>query len=77
MFHIVDLNWDDEDARLWASLERRAKRDRMSGPCEDSHEVTCPYIGMLPEESGKEHGSPLNFSNDIDRQIQEAYRLGL
>jgi hypothetical protein len=35
--------------------------DRRSGPCEDDYEVKCPYIGILPDESDEEDGSPLDF----------------
>jgi hypothetical protein len=78
MFHIVDLNWDQEDSLLWSKLERQAQREGMCGPCEDDHPITAPYIEMMPEESGKEDGSPLRFSNaEIDRLIREAYRQGL
>ena len=42
-------------------LEREA--GLRTGPCEDDAEVVAPYVGMLPEESNHEHGSPLNFSS--------------
>jgi hypothetical protein len=29
--------------------------------CEDDKSVICPYIGMMPDESDTEHGSPLKF----------------
>jgi len=38
-----------------------AENDRRSGPCEDDYEVKCPYIGILPDESDEEDGSPLDF----------------
>jgi hypothetical protein len=33
------------------------------GPCEDDYEVKCPYIGILPDESEHEDGSPLDFGH--------------
>jgi hypothetical protein len=33
----------------------------LDGVCEDDVEATCPYVGMLPEESKGEEPSPLNF----------------
>jgi hypothetical protein len=29
--------------------------------CEDDKSVIAPYIGMMPDESETEHGSPLKF----------------
>ena len=29
--------------------------------CEDDVESRCPYVGMMPDESENENGSPLNF----------------
>lgn len=39
------------------------------GPCDDDVEVTCPYVGMLPDESDCEDGSPLNFDHSITNRI--------
>jgi hypothetical protein len=33
----------------------------LDGRCEDDKSVICPYIDLLPEESGSEKGSPLKF----------------
>jgi hypothetical protein len=43
------------------TIELMIQRDDRSGPCEDDYEAKCPYVDMLPEESGKEDGSPLKF----------------
>jgi hypothetical protein len=45
-----------------ASIRHLLDSDR-SGPCEDDVEVTAPFVGMLPEESDHEDGSPLDFRN--------------
>ena len=45
-----------DNARLKAQNEARR-----FGPCEDDYEVTAPYIGILPDESDHEDGSPLDF----------------
>lgn len=42
-------------------IETIIQSDRMSGPCEDDYEITCPYVDLLPDESEHENGSPLNF----------------
>lgn len=79
MMHIVDFCWsDDVDAALFARLERQDHQDHRSGPCDDDYEIKCPYVGMLPEESGLPDGSPLRFRDaEIDWQIQQALKLGL
>lgn len=61
-----DQVWDDETAALYAQREKAHEKDQLQGPCEDSHEVTAPFIGMLPEESDKTEGSPLNFIDTPD-----------
>jgi len=35
-----------------------------SGPCDDDYEYTAPYVGMCPNESYKENGSPIRFYCD-------------
>jgi hypothetical protein len=87
MFQIVDMSWDQGDDQLWAQLERQDHLNRRSAPCEDDCEVRCPFIDVLPEESGKEDGSPLNFGREhgimpldprfIDDQIIQALKLGI
>jgi len=84
MFHIYSFVEDEGDLALY-EMSLRDSHGR-NGPCEDDAEEKCPFVGMLPEESGKENGSPLNFEyrgtihiptiDDIDRQIQEAFELG-
>ena len=90
MFHIDQQSrdgFDDGDAALFAKLERDMHRDARSEACDDDVEVKCPYIGVCPDESNHEHGSPLDFKQDpmsaklfddsaIAREIQEAMRLG-
>ena len=39
------------------------------GPCEDDAETVAPYIGILPDESDSEEGSPLDFSSEGYRRI--------
>jgi hypothetical protein len=46
------------DLRLIESIARSNSR---SGACEDSAELCAPYIGILPDESETEEGSPLDF----------------
>jgi hypothetical protein len=53
-----------------SNLDRLVEQDRRSGPCEDDCEVTAPYIGMLPDESDHEDGSPLNFKGFEGRKVQ-------
>jgi hypothetical protein len=72
MMHIENICWDDEDARIWSNLEKAAKRDDMSGPCDDDYESTSPFVDMLPEESGKENGSPLNFGEHAFAESYDA-----
>lgn len=85
--HIVDMNWDSEDARVWASLEKEAEKEKRYGPCEDSAEEVAFYLFVCPEESYKENGSPLRFAEPmsaklsdeiraIDSAILDAFRVG-
>ena len=41
------------------SFQRLNRNNRRSEACEDDAEMTAPYIGLCPEESGNEKG--LNF----------------
>jgi hypothetical protein len=42
-------------------LDRMREEIRREGPCDDDCESTAPFIGMLPDESDHEDGSPLDF----------------
>lgn len=53
-----DENFDD---RSYSKRERDFQRELREGPCEDDWEVKTPFVAILPEESDKESGSPLNF----------------
>jgi hypothetical protein len=53
--------FDKDDLSFGFSVMAFVEQDHRSGPCEDDCEVTCPYIGMLPDESDDEDGSPLDF----------------
>jgi hypothetical protein len=89
MYHLVGQNpdgWDDDDLRFWHDQERRLMADKRSGPDDTDRESTAPYIGVTPDESETEHGSPLNFKRDwrdalsmsdamIDDQIRQAYAM--
>jgi hypothetical protein len=67
------MNWfldvfslDCQDDNTVAALAACQRLERESGQarteaCEDDVEVTCPYVGIMPEESYKENGSPLKF----------------
>ncbi len=44
-----------------ARLERVSERNLQSGPCDDDYETTCPYVGILPDETEDEEPSPLSF----------------
>lgn len=60
----VALNVDaseDSDLDDVREVERLMDLNRRSGPCDDDYEAACPYVGMLPDESEHENGSPLNF----------------
>jgi hypothetical protein len=48
--------------------------DRRSGPCEDDAEVVAPFIGMCPDESEHEDGSPLDFGRSESAYIGRVYR---
>lgn len=76
--NLIDLL--DDNAESDRAYHREYARVQLSGPCEDSHEVTCPLIGMMPDESNTEEGSPLNFGmatiREMDRQYNAALVLG-
>ena len=48
-------------------------RDQRSGPCDDDVERTAPYIGICPEESETEDGSPLDFGNEAQRSASSYF----
>jgi hypothetical protein len=53
---------------------RIVESDRRSGPCEDDAEVVAPFIGMCPDESEHEDGSPLDFGRSESAYIGRVYR---
>lgn len=80
MMHIVDYNGDDDAYYVMRLQDQADYEETRFGACDDDCEVTAPYIGILPEESGKENGSPLNFGKqflEIDQEIQEAFKRGV
>ncbi len=60
----LNLAYEDtyEDPR---EFDRFAENERRHGPCEDSQEFLAEacQLGLMPEESDHEHGSPLNFQS--------------
>lgn len=81
MANFLDLFGDD-----YRELDRLQEQERRHGPCEDDCEVTAPFIGMLPEESDHESGSPLNFrehgvtledTHFIDSVLWDAFKRGV
>lgn len=56
----LDCMSDNTVANL-AAIQRLEREAGIPAICEDDVEVVCPYVDMLPEESGKEQGSPLDF----------------
>ena len=77
----LDVFAEDENPSLaqHATQERLQQTELREGPCDDDCEMKSPFIGILPEESGKENGSPLHFQSnaEIDHQIQQAFKLGI
>ncbi len=57
----LDLNLESEDEDSHESFEKIHRSNSRGEACDDDREYTAPYIGLLPEESEHEHGSPLNF----------------
>jgi len=60
------MNWLDlfGDEHMFVSLDSTgyiSDVDLRAMACEDDVEATCPFVGMMPEESNHEDGSPLNF----------------
>ena len=56
----LDFIATDEESEFFARLRNVQDADR-SGPCEDSDEAVTELMAYLPEESGHEGGSPLDF----------------
>ena len=81
------MNWldlFDDNAEADRKFHRELARSEGGHPCEDDAEALHALsLATTPEESGKEHGSPLHFTDypvsafNMDRQIQEAYKLGV
>ena len=59
-----DSEWDETTASIYAKLEKESQRETRFGPCEDDIEVCAPFIGVLPDESNREDGGPLNFGSE-------------
>jgi hypothetical protein len=60
----LDVFSEDEssdNSMALAQIERIQREDWRHGPCEDDCETLVETIGMMPEESDHENGSPLNF----------------
>tara|TARA_R110000868_G_scaffold67046_1_gene199214 strand:- start:6598 stop:6855 length:258 start_codon:yes stop_codon:yes gene_type:complete len=57
LIDLFDLDHVGSQARQCANF-----RESQYSPCEDDCEITAPYIGLLPDESDHENGSPLNFT---------------
>jgi hypothetical protein len=54
--------WDN---RIRLSLDEILETSQdleQSTICDDDCERTCPFIGLLPEETDRENASPLDFS---------------
>lgn len=49
---------DQDECTMFDDIVRQNSR---SGSCEDDRELTCPYIGILPDETDDEGVSPLRF----------------
>lgn len=62
---LTDTGEVDSDQN-YASSQFDALIDMRHSPCDDDCENTAPYIGMMPEESGKEDGSPLRFASEVE-----------
>jgi hypothetical protein len=77
--NLIDLF--DDDFFADRTFHREAARHTLSNPCEDSHEAMHANLSVCPEESDKEHGSPLNFGmgdiREMDRQYQAALAYGM
>jgi hypothetical protein len=68
----IDLFDEDHDG-----YQRRAfaaERERRRGLNEDDDSCVAPYIGILPEESETEEGSPLDFGNDAHTSAGSYFR---
>lgn len=52
------LEDDDFSLEPFHQLDRNNKR---SGACEDDYERSAPYVGIFPDESEHEDGSPIRF----------------
>lgn len=60
--NLIDLLDPDHDG--YRSRAIRDEREVRSGVCDDDVERTAPYIGVCPDESDHEDGSPLDFGNE-------------
>jgi hypothetical protein len=72
MFNLSDLLSDGhigDNAR-----HRLNESERRSGPCEDDATVVAPFIGMCPDESEHEDGSPLDFGEASGPHLGRSYR---
>lgn len=67
----LDVFSEDENSSLpiHQMEEQHFQASLKEGACEDDRETTAPFIGMVPNESGREDGSPLDFRSDVQKHI--------
>lgn len=69
LLDLLDDGFIGDNARL-----RMQENDRRFGPCEDDTTVVAPFIGMCPDESDCEDGSPLDFGRSESAYMGRVYR---
>ena len=70
------MNWldlFDDDAEADRKFARERARVQLSGRCDDDDTKIAPYIGMMPDESNKEDGSPLDFGKPHEMHAGQDY----
>jgi len=71
----------DDEFYLMQLRDTHQLQELLHGACDDDVESKCPYIGLLPQESEKENGSPINwgisFRHETDAEIDEQIRYAM
>jgi hypothetical protein len=70
------MNWLDlfDDGAIGENARYMSEeRERRHGPTEGDIETVAPFIGMCPDESEEEEGSPLDFGRPHSAHIGTPY----
>jgi len=63
----------DDHLAVMRMRDTHQLRELLEGACEDDCEVTAPFIGMCPDESDHEDGSPITYGSGVSPEELRAF----